>query len=220
MASKLIIAAAAGSGGIAPSLVHLAQGFVQANPDIPGFFYFVGVAIFFVLGSLVAFFFAETQAKKAFFLGIGLPAIVATAQLPASGKVAQASIIPTAHAQASAAPAAAASAAAAQLHFKPETDCKDCEIWFANAEGTVIAKQVLTTPNHATAIAVPKGATQFGVADPKSNFKLHAVPRAASAPLTIEFSRSYNALNDLRRGLGNYSLKSYDASVKVKKETQ
>lgn len=217
MTSKLIIAMAAGTGGIAPSAVHLAQGFIKANPDVPGFFYFVGVGIFFALGALVAFFFAETEAKKAFFLGIGLPALIATAQTQNPSKLALDDIFPSAFAQAILPLHPVASDAQSKLQFKPSTECKQCEIWFADTEGAVIQKQLLGSPNHSKNIVVPKGATQFGIADPKSNFKFVPIPVDSGAPFTIEFDRKYSPLNDLRRGLGNYELKAYEPKIQINK---
>ncbi|MES2951755.1 MAG: hypothetical protein V4858_24775 [Pseudomonadota bacterium] len=223
MTSKMIIALAAGTGGVAPSAVHLAQGFVKANPDVPGLFYFLGVAIFFALGALVAFFFSETEAKKAFFLGIGLPALIATAQtqggVPATPPTAWTNLFfPSAYAQASAPARPASADTPPKLQFKPSTDCKQCEIWFTDAEGAVVSKQVLGAPTvRPKTIAVPKGATQFGIADPKTNFKWVPIPAEPNAPVTIEFDRKYSPLNDLRRGLGNYDLKSYDQKIQLKK---
>jgi len=217
MTSKLTIALAAGTGGIAPSLVHLAQGFIKSNPDVPGFFYFVGVAIFFGLGALVAFFFAETEAKKAFFLGIGLPALIATAQAQGPLKSAFTHLIPSAYAQATVPVPPVASERQPKLSFKPSTDCKECEIWFTNSAGTVISKQMLDSSTNSSAIAIPKGASKFGVADPKSNFKLVPVPEVSNTPVTIEFERKYSPLNDLRRGLGDYNIKSYDADIQIKR---
>lgn len=38
MPTPLVVALASGTGGIAPSLVHLAQGFLKQSPDVPGLF--------------------------------------------------------------------------------------------------------------------------------------------------------------------------------------
>ncbi len=218
MTSKFLIAMAAGTGGIAPSSVHLAQGFIKTNPDVPGLFYFLGVAIFFALGALVAFFFSETEAKKAFFLGIGLPALIATAQTQTPTKLALENIIPSAHAQASAPARPASADTPPKVQFKPPADCKQCEIWFADSDGAVVSKQILGAPSNRTkSVAVPKGATQFGIADPKTNFKLVPIPAESNTPMTIEFDRKYSPLNDLRRGLGNYELKAYDPKIQLKK---
>jgi hypothetical protein len=213
MPAHLGIALAAGVGGVAPSLIHLAQGFIRPMPDVPGPFYFVGVAIFFALGALVAFVFAETNARKAFFLGIGLPALVATAQTQGVAKSVVAALVPSAHAQARVPVIRTPRPLTPSLTFKPRTDCKGCELWFANSSGKIISKQILASPLTTQKISLPKEATTFGIADPKSNFKLLRVPEESSTPIIVEFDRKYSPLKDLRRGLGDYDLKAYDPNV-------
>ena len=213
MPAPLVVALASGTGGIAPSLVHLAQGFVKQITEVPGPLYFVGVGIFFLLGALVAYFFAETNARKAFFLGIGLPALIATAQTTGTPRNLVAAFIPSAHAQAAPTPPAAATAEA--LRFRAGTECNQCELWFADPRGKIISKQVLEPAKGVQAIEVPKGAAAVGVADPKSNFELFQLPKRADAPPTITFDRKYSPLNDLRRGLGDYNIRSYDAQLKL-----
>jgi hypothetical protein len=213
MPTPLVVALASGTGGIAPSLVHLAQGFLKQSPDVPGLFYFVGVGIFFVLGCLVACFFAETNAKKAFFLGIGLPALIATAQTQGPPKNLVEGLIPPAYAQA----LPASSAKPDALRFRPITDCKECEVWFADRDGRIISKQMVEPSQRVQAIEVPKGAAAVGVSDPKTNFELFQLPRPGDVPPTITFDRKYSPLKDLRRGLGDYNIRSYDSELKLAK---
>lgn len=220
MESKSIIAIAAGTGGIAPSLVYLAQGFIKENLNVPGIIFFVGVAIFFILGAMVAIFFDEKEAKKAFFLGIGLPALIATAQTQEQGKInkfTSINFISSAYAQESMAPSSATKKIQQELNLKYSDDCKQCEIWFFDSKGEVIAKKLLNSEEKSKNITVPKGASNFGIADPKSNFTLVPIPRNLNTDTTIEFERKYNPLKDFRRGLGNYDLKSYDAKIKIDK---
>ena len=213
MSANFIIALAAGVGGVAPSLIHLAQGFIRPTPEVPGPFYFVGVGIFFGLGALVAFVFAETNARKAFFLGIGLPALVATAQTQGATKSVIAAMIPSAYAQVIRPVVPKLRPLTPSLTFKSSAECKGCELWFANSRGTIISKQILTSPSTAQKVLFPKDATSFGVADPKSNFKLLEVPRESTNPITVEFDRKYSPIKDFRRGLGDYDLKAYDPKV-------
>ncbi len=216
MLSQLIVLLAAGVGGVAPNLINLAQGFIKESPDVPGPFYFVGVAIFFALGAVVAFVFAETNARKAFFLGIALPALVTTAQTHGVPKAMASAVIPSAQAQPLPRVVRVADSNATTIRLKSASDCSGCEIWFADAGGKIIAKQVLQGPQARQAIAVPKEAASVGIADPKSNFKLLDVPRSGAPNLTIVFERTYSPIRDLQRGLGDYSVKSYDARVKWK----
>jgi len=214
-APNLTIALASGTGGIAPSLIHLAQGYIKSNPDLPGIFYFIGVAIFFGLGAVVAIFFAETNPKKAFFLGIGLPALIATAQTQGSPKTAFLEFWPSAYAQTSAA-AQPSRSAPSILDFKAAASCDGCELWFSNADGKVISKKIIGPSSAAESIQIPTGATTVGVADPKTNFKPVPIPKKPDSTITLEFNRKYSPWNDLRRGLGAYDLKSYDAIVEMK----
>lgn len=213
MRTPFVVALAAGTGGIAPNLVHLAQGFINHNPNVPGPLYFVGVAIFFALGALVAFFFAETNAKKAFFLGIGLPALIATAQTTGAPKKIVAAVISTAYAQAPVSPTATTTA----VRFKSATECRQCELWFADHEGRIISKQILQPAGGVQAFDVPRGAAAVGVADPKSNFELFQIPKQSDTPPTITFDRKYSPWKDLRRGLGDYDIRSYDPELKLAK---
>lgn len=212
MPVQLLIAVSAGVGGVAPSLVHLAQGFLKPIPEVPGPFYFVGVGIFFLLGALVAFSFAETNARKAFFLGIGLPALVATAQTQGIPKNIALSLIPSAYAQIS--DASPPNTRFSSITFKPAVECKGCELWFTDSDGKVIAKEILGATPTPRQVIVPKEATAFGVADPKSNFRLVPVPKDSPGEIAVEFDRKYSPLKDLRRGLGDYDLKAYDPNVK------
>lgn len=70
----LLIALAAGFGGVAPNVFRLGAD-LQAGAPMPDPSYFIGVAVFFVVGAAVALAFEEDNAKKAFFLGLSLPAM-------------------------------------------------------------------------------------------------------------------------------------------------
>jgi hypothetical protein len=220
MPPKFIIAIASGTGGIAPSLMHLAQGFVKQNPDVPGLFYYFGVMIFFALGAVVALLFAETNAKKAFFLGIGLPALIATAQSQGTDKTVSLNLIPSAYAQQAntlSAPSVAASAPPLQqVKFRAANECKSCELWFEDASGIVISKHILDATANAKLINIPKGSKSVAVFDQKTNMLSIDLTKHTAPALTIEFDRKYNPWKDLRRGLGDYGLKSYDAVVELK----
>lgn len=213
MPASLVVALASGIGGIAPSLVHLAQGFIKETPDVPGPFYFLGVAIFFILGALVAYLFAETDAKKAFFLGIGLPALIATAQTQGPSRKLVEGFISTAYAQTVSAPPTVPGA----LRFKTTKECKACEVWFADREGKIISKVIWKDPSSVQPVPVPKGATAVGVADPKSNFELFPLPKQDGSLPIISFDRTYSPMNDFRRGLGDYDVKSYNTQLKLDK---
>lgn len=81
--TRMQIEAVAGGfgGGLAPFLLNLAHTLTEASPTdgvtvTPSVGYFIGLVIFGVIGSFVAYAFKETDLKKAFFLGISAPAMI------------------------------------------------------------------------------------------------------------------------------------------------
>jgi hypothetical protein len=103
---RLVITLAAGFGGIAANLLALAVILLQ-NGGLPQPTYYLAMCILFIMGAAVALIWGETDARKAFYLGIGLPALLqvtiqnATAPSP-KGLIAPSSlgfIIPSVSAQ-------------------------------------------------------------------------------------------------------------------------
>jgi hypothetical protein len=85
---SLLIGLAGGIGGSASNFLYLGQQLTAQRGSEVSWLYFFGTLIFFGLGAAIALIFQETDAKKAFFLGIGLPALIAaaaTAKEPLSG---------------------------------------------------------------------------------------------------------------------------------------
>lgn len=66
---------AAALGGIAPNLMNLAI-LLTSGRELPEFSYFLGLLIFLLMGGAVGFFWQETNLKRAFCLGISLPALI------------------------------------------------------------------------------------------------------------------------------------------------
>jgi|GEM_PF-2916044 len=73
---KLPIFIAAAFGGISPNLLRLAVSLMKEEAELPGITYALGLLIFAVMGGVVAYIWEETDLKKAFYLGIGLPALI------------------------------------------------------------------------------------------------------------------------------------------------
>jgi hypothetical protein len=72
---KILIAA--GVGGTLPTICRLAATYsVNQNQAPPALGFYIGLALFCIIGMAVAFGFEESQLKKAFALGIAGPAIV------------------------------------------------------------------------------------------------------------------------------------------------
>lgn len=73
---KLPIFIAAAFGGISPNLLRLAVSLMKEEAELPGVTYALGLLIFAMMGGVVAYIWEETDLKKAFYLGIGLPALI------------------------------------------------------------------------------------------------------------------------------------------------
>ncbi|MEK7397679.1 MAG: hypothetical protein AAB116_12175 [Candidatus Poribacteria bacterium] len=72
---KIIVALSAAFGGLSPNLLSLGMDFINGK-NLPNFTYFIGILIFAGMGAVVALIWRETDLKKAFYLGIGLPALI------------------------------------------------------------------------------------------------------------------------------------------------
>jgi hypothetical protein len=227
--TQLLIAIAAGVGGVAPNLVHLGHTFLNESPNVPGFLYYIGVGIFFVLGAVVALIFSETDFRKAFFLGVSLPAFIAAAQTqsqirtqspgarPAS---AFSKLIAGAHAQQPdprtlLAPKTASSGAAQNIVIKPVSDCVRCDLWFFDAKGKVLERKAVKATLQDTTVAVPEGATTFGIWNETINPAVVPLSKSPVTVQTYELKVKRNAWNDLKRGLGDYDTRSNDAELKL-----
>jgi hypothetical protein len=68
--------AAAALGGITPNLMGLAILLTKETAELPQYTYFLGLAIFALLGGAVCLFWREIDPKRAFYLGLGLPSII------------------------------------------------------------------------------------------------------------------------------------------------
>ena len=76
MKQRFPILFAAAFGGISPNLLRLAVSLMGENPRLPELTYLLGLSIFAIMGAVVAWIWEETDFKKAFYLGIGLPALI------------------------------------------------------------------------------------------------------------------------------------------------
>jgi hypothetical protein len=74
-----------GLGGIAPPVIALAIDLAYRHAHLPEWSFWLGVLLFFVIGAGVVHVFAENVGRKAFFLGLGLPALVHGSIQDASG---------------------------------------------------------------------------------------------------------------------------------------
>lgn len=70
----MLIGLAGGFGGTAPNIFRVGSQLTSGAP-LPEISYVIGVLVFFAMGAGVALSFQEVDAKKAFFLGLSLPAM-------------------------------------------------------------------------------------------------------------------------------------------------
>ena len=97
MSEKLGIALSAGFGGIAPNLFRVSADMTSGR-GLPDVSYVIGVTLFALIGAATALSFGETDTKKAFFLGLGLPAMFQSAAQDVSTAAARLELEPVAFA--------------------------------------------------------------------------------------------------------------------------
>lgn len=97
MKKKIGIGLSAGFGGIAPNLFRLASGMTKGE-SLPEASYILGVLLFAMMGAATALALGETEARKALFLGLGLPAMFQSAAQDVSTAAARLELSPVAYA--------------------------------------------------------------------------------------------------------------------------
>ena len=76
MKGKIGLILAAAFGGVLSNIIDVATRLQQRPPDLPSGTYWIGFLIWAVCGAGVALVWGEKNLKKAFYLGIGLPALI------------------------------------------------------------------------------------------------------------------------------------------------
>lgn len=97
MKKKVGIGLSAGFGGIAPNLFRLASDMTKGE-GLPEASYVLGVMLFAAMGAATALALGETEARKALFLGLGLPAMFQSAAQDVSATAARLELAPIAYA--------------------------------------------------------------------------------------------------------------------------
>ena len=239
---QILIVLSAGIGGAAPNLVDLAQIWTGKDPWIPGLVYYLGLAIFFLVGAFVALIFHETDSRKAFFLGVSLPALIAAAQAHGPGT------IPTqpAPTQTQEAPKDPPEPSGSLLQVLPfaqaaepsprqdepaqithESDgepseanltlkfsklCANCQLWLFDGAGKILGNQPVPSKFGVYDFVLPLETKSFGVWNGQINPQLWSLPQNQPA-WKYEVEPKKDLWNDLWRGLGDYSKKPYDLHV-------
>lgn len=222
---KHSILVAGGLGGVFTSVYDKAGWLMAGDAPMWTVGQWVGLVVFFVMGASVVWLFEEQNRKKAFLLGLGLPAFLTVAQTnagpgPAPDSTAflqRMEAFATAHAQerveeepGGPEPEPAASAGARTLTIKPADDeaCPEGTLTFY-AETRDLGK--IPLDGCTEAIEVPAGATHFGIAARQANPNRFELVEGQA--LEYELRYEYSFWNDLRSGLGNLNLRPYDLEL-------
>ena len=97
MNPKFGIGLSAAFGGIAPNLFRVATE-LTGGKGLPEWSYVIGVLMFASIGAATALAFGENDSKKAFFLGLGLPALFQSAAQDVSTAAARLQLTPVVYA--------------------------------------------------------------------------------------------------------------------------
>lgn len=209
----VLIFSAAALGGMAPTLVKQARIIADGGP-LPRPAILVALVIYLTLGGCIALIFKETDLKKAFFLGIGVPALIVSGQ--GGGEVGSAKDIRGALYFLSPGIALAQEGeeekaeGQKKLIILSELTCEKCFIRFYDQESELVA--VLRFPKEPGVheFAVPENASAFGIWNAAITPQLWNLKE----PTEYEFGYVFKPWNDFWRGLGNDTIRSYDSIVK------
>jgi hypothetical protein len=222
----LLILLMGGLGGMMPTLIKLAPVYIETqNPEMPAAGLYVGLAIFFLIGAIVAGAFRERDFGKAIMLGIAAPGIVTNYF---AGKSAVAPTLPTAaveqravnlnqvvgallgsgpaHAQKASSSTRAASNPA-HLTVVPTVDSgkksfsvKPVRLEFLDEGGKVLGSNDVN-PRVATTLTVPDGSTSVRATTDGQQVATN-LPTGAYLTAELALSLQVSRGNDLMWALG------------------
>ena len=217
------------SCGIAPNVMNMAKEMIGPDPNIPSWVYLFGLALFFSLGGIVALIFGEKNLPKAFFLGLGLPALIASAQVggppnypvsepsdsPASSKFFSPSSVYAEEKGNDNGPSEEPpSGDHGQLTIMSLSECHNCILWFFNNESEIVGSKPFPGGENTThSFSIPDGATRFGIWNASINPHLWVLRKEEAPSYNFAFDYNRNRWNDFRRSLGNYDLRPFDPTV-------
>lgn len=230
---------AAAAGGASPVLLYLAVSMTRPNAEWPTFTFIFGVALYAVLGGLVGWVSAEADLRKAFFLGIGLPALIntgvngATEKAPTSNpprvQARNWSLITSAHAAelvfirtnapssrtngvASAAPFTGTNWIVSILPAKKLGD-----VWFSakDAQGKVIQRWMIDSGEKKT-VEVPINTTQVAFSGDNFESKTQAFLPMTRQTSVIELEAERDIWSGFKKALGVRNAKEYGLGVTTK----
>ena len=240
ISNKTAVYGVAGLGGSASNWVDVATSLTRGEPWAYGIAYFVGVGLFFCLGVALAWIFEENDRRRAFFVGLSMPAFIASAQTQVATRLSPQEppavvsmpreqsfikISSPVHAQTVSGPQRSASGTQSEgvqgdreepvLRITLLKGCPDCVVWIVDDQGRLLEEETLSGDEEDVRLALKSGSSYFGIWNAQINAKLWPIRSASvsGGTLNYEFDYGGNWMNDLRRGLGNYNIRPYDPLV-------
>jgi hypothetical protein len=209
-------------GGVAPNFFRLIVNYSSPSPQpIIGapIGYCLAIAGFAGLGALVAWIYQETDLKRAFYVGIGLPSLlqVTTLQLaqsptqhgvapPLAGTQASISLVSSAYAQEPS--PAGPSAIGRKLDLSGDTNTPQCAVSFYGTDG----KWISTKPA-GQGVDVPPTAAKFAIQVGQSISPSYTIPATPNAVINARVKISEKAGSGFLQGIGLAKAGQYDITV-------
>jgi hypothetical protein len=198
MTSKIIAAGAL--GGISPTLIRLAIDFVNGNSSINQLnaSILLGIALFAFLGAGVAAVWGETDLKKVFYVGLGLPSLVTV--------IASHGTAPASNAASLFSPSAvfAADDAVAGRSLKVQLPAD-----LAGAQPQVVfstgAGDQTVAMSNSGVVAVPPSATSVRIQSSVGSSNQVTLPRTTGAQITVKTTAEKSAWYGFKYAVGVHS---------------
>lgn len=235
-----VVALSAGFGGVATNIFDVAAQLVGPTPGLPGLLYCLGCVLFFAMGAFVGVVFMETDTRKAFFLGVSLPALITAAQVNSNQiDTTSGADVPTPNSILGLSTTLFAQSGAGQAsddRAEQETDSSvglrltfvvgadrqydgfQYTVFFYDHDGNMV-RAVRRGTGETLTIPVPESAERFGVWNDEITPKIWNIPDLpGSETLAFDLTPQRNYVNDLRRALGDRTLRPYDLHIEQRAE--
>jgi hypothetical protein len=206
-------------GGVAPNLLRLVVHYSSPSPQsiIINAPYFLALAGLAVLGGVVVWIFQETDLKRAFYVGIGLPSLLQVVNLqsqlspnphdvapPPPGTHASISLVSSAYAQTSS--PTAVSAIGRKLNLTGDTNAPQTAVLFYGEDN----KWISTKPV-GRGVEVPQAAAKFAIQVGRSISPSYAIPATPNGEINATVKINERAISGFLQGIG--LAKAYEITV-------
>lgn len=204
-------------GGVFPNLIRVALDLTAQRPGpiITGpVGYAIGLLVFMILGAGIAWIWQEKRLQKAFYLGIGLPALVQVVGLEKSSKTTDAvspqfSLVTSAYAVEI---AVNNPVSGRRLAITPRSAEADFAVLFFDESGREIS--ATKVPRSEPQVAgVPEAATSFAIRAGSSQSNREALPNTADATMNVVVEIAVRKGSGFLQALGFERSGAYDIRV-------